>query len=355
MTRRVTLLTRNQFGYQTDYFNYQMHLASPTTMYEVSNICLDAGLPKISPLESEVFYAADHSDPKFMRLIKLLNAGWQSLKAGDTVIAKYFPGISFLRLNRNRINLIIDIRTMSVASNSLKRLVQDTLCRFEIWKAPRITVVSAMVAGKLKLTKWFLLPLGANIPLGLKVQVPGVRYEKPIFVYAGTLDGRDLSVLLQAFKLASLSVESRLRIIGDGESKLELQAIARKLGIANEVDFFGHIPHGSKFSELLSTSTFGIVHVPPTAYYAGQPSTKLYEYWAHGLPVLCSNYPSGAGELEIGTGAVYEFNSGDLAECMIRSLKEIEDFNLTKIKELALEHTWEKIVKNYLEPAIRSD
>jgi glycosyltransferase involved in cell wall biosynthesis len=212
-----------------------------------------------------------------------------------------------------------------------------------------------MVAMKLKLTKWFLLPLGANIPMGMQVQAPEVRGENPIFVYAGTLDGRDLSVLLHAFKLASASVVSRLRIIGDGECRLELEAIASKLGITNEVDFVGHIPHGSKFSELLSTSTLGIVHVPPTPYYAGQPSTKLYEYWAHGLPVLCSNYPSGAGELEIGTGLVYEFNSRDLAECMVRSVRNIEDFNLPKIKELALEHTWEKIVKNYLEPVIGLD
>jgi len=352
MASPTILLTRNQFGYQTDYFNYSKYLSKPEFNHQVINVCIDAGHPKVNAPNVEVVYVADTSSPKIVRWVKLILAGLHGLSSGHTVVVKYFPGASLLRLSRNKKNLVIDIRTLSVSPNPLRRMIQDLLCRLEVRGNDRITVVSNSIAQKLCLKNWHLLPLGANLPISTAFSEGKDGPKIPLLVYAGTLDGRDLTTLIRGFEKASHCVEARLRIIGSGKSEHQLISLVVELGISDKVEFLGYIPHGEEFSKLLKTSSFGIVHVPPTDYYAGQPSTKLYEYWAHGLPVLCSNYPSGAAEIQDGTGLLYNFNSDDLRDCIVRALKDLESFDSEKIYELALSHTWEKVVQKYLVPVL---
>jgi glycosyltransferase involved in cell wall biosynthesis len=355
MRNGITLVARNQFGYQTDYFNFSKILTQKFGRESVTSLCLDAGFEKIPPENAVVVYVAGQSHSKLFRFASLLKASLSALKLGDTLVVKYFPGASLLRFSRCRKNLVIDIRTLSVSPNILKRTLQDLLCRIEIMGHRRIAVVSEQVANKLKLNNWHLLPLGANPPfLNRKDRQPPGN-ETPIFVYAGTLDGRDLITMLDGFQIASLRMDVKLRIIGDGTSRPRLLAHCEELKIEDRVEFFGHIPHGEQFSSLLTSSTFGIVHVPPTDYYACQPSTKMYEYWAHGLPVLCSNYPAGASDVEFGTGSVYEFNPSDLADCILESCRNIEAFSFSKIQELANKHTWYSVVQSHLVPLLSNN
>ena len=352
LTRQITLLTRNQFGYQTDYFNYAKYLSEGIEGAAVVSICLDANQPKVDLPNARVVYVAGSSNMKVIRYLKLVLAGFRSLRAGDTLLVKYFPGFSLLRLSPRRRNIIVDIRTLSVSSDRTKRRIENFICRVEIWRNPRITVISSIVANKLHLSNWSLLPLAADPPRNPDLLAQKDKGGVPIFVYAGTLDGRELPVLLEAFQRISHDMPAKLRIIGTGASKASLQSLTEEMELEEKVHFYGHIPHGDLFSELLSTSTFGLVHVPPTEYYAGQPSTKLYEYWAHGLPVLCSNYPSGAGEIQNGTGEVYEFNPSDLAKCMNQAVRNYTNYDFSLISELASSHTWGKVISRHLIPIL---
>lgn len=352
MPNGITLVARNQFGYQTDYFNFTKLLTQKFGSDSVTSLCIDAGYEKIQPGNARVIYVAGPSHPKLVRFAKLVWAGLSALRLGDTVLVKYFPGVSVLRLSRWRKNLIVDIRTLSVSPIAYKRRMQDLLCRIEILGHGRVAVVSEHVAKKLRLNNWNLLPLGANPPFLRIEDRDSLGNQSPSFVYAGTLDGRDLMSMIQGFQIASLSMDIKLRVIGDGSSRSRLIARCEELAILDRVEFLGHIPHGQQFSSILMKSTFGIVHVPPTDYYAGQPSTKMYEYWAHGLPVLCSNYPAGASDVESGTGSVYEFNPIDLADCMIESCVNIKSFDFSRIQELANQHTWSTVVQNHLEPLL---
>jgi len=352
MKKPVTLLTRNQFGYQTDYFNYAKYLCKSELVVRVSFVCIDAGLPKIESSNVDVNYVADTSSSKLIRFGKLIFAGYRSLKLGHTLVVKYFPGVSLLRLSSNRKNIVLDLRTMSVSPNSLRRFIQDLLCKVEISGFQRITVISKQVAQKLSLKDWHPLPLGANPPEIGSFSETMSQSRIPILVYAGTLDGRDLTTLIKGFEKACSQSEVRLRVIGSGKSLDSLVALVSELGITDRVEFLGHVPHGEEFSKLLLSSSIGIVHVPPTTYYSGQPSTKLYEYWAHGLPVLCSNYPAGADEVQIGTGLVYDFTENDLAANIVAALKQVDSFDYAKIRELAEARTWEKVVESYILPIL---
>lgn len=351
----VSLLTRNQFGYQTDFFNYFKYLSRHPDISDVRYVCFDATLPKYEDGQAGILYVARQTNSKFLRFARLVAQGYKELAESRTVIVKYFPGVSLLRISKFSKNLIIDVRTLSVSPNPLRRTLEDLLCKIEIQGFTRVTVVSDLIGKKLWLRKWTLLPLGADLPEKQFQLKEAKARDTPILVYAGTLDGRNLTMLLQAFKIALQSQSLFLRIVGDGRSRTELMHITEKIGVSESVCFYGHVKHGLSFSNILSSSTFGLVHVPPTGYYAGQPSTKLYEYWSHGLPVLCSNYPAGAVEIKPGTGLVYDFTTEELAKCILRATERIDEFDYSSIRKIAMTRTWETLINSYLIPAIKSE
>ena len=352
--KQIALITRNQFGYQTDYFNYLKHLSQSYGTQNVKMYCLHSGLVNVSSDGLNVSYVGKLRESRIFRLFKLLWVGFAELKLGKIVMVKYLPGVSVLRFSKFRKNLVIDLRTLSVSPNPSRRWLEDLLCRFEIKGHANVTAISNVVGKKIGLKKFQLLPLGADLP-AQRVNPEVIEIGQALrLVYAGTLEGRQLEVLIEALYLASKEIPVELRIIGDGRSKSKLVEGCAKYGVTKLVTFYGHIQHGQEFSRILQSSHVGIVHVPPTSFYEGQPSTKLYEYWAHGLPVLCSNYPAGASEVLTGTGLIYNFDSESLSNRIIDFYEHPEAFSSQAISTFSSERTWSRVIDVYLMPIIQS-
>ena len=346
--KTIVLALKNQWGYQTDYNMYAKYLADN---FRVRVLSVDLGLEKIELPKGLVVYTSDSSSSKFQRTLQLLRAIRSELSLGNQVLCKYFPGISLLATHSQSKNVILDFRTVSVSRNKIQRIIEDTLASIEAKFFRRINVVHNSVATKYRIAVSNVVPLGAEEVVLSKTERSGLRGQTR-FVYVGALAGRKLEILLEAFALAAPKLRAELHIVGDGSGLSALRALANDKALDTIVHFHGRIAHGRELTSLLSSCHWGIVHVPPTKYYSGQPSTKMFEYFAHGLPVLCSNYPAGVEFMQENLGYVYEFNSHSLAQTLETASTASPNFDTEEIKLYSKQFLWKNIVKSKLEPTL---
>ena len=108
-------------------------------------------------------------------------------------------------------------------------------------------------------------------------------------LYAGTVAGRyGVDRVVRA--VARLKDEIPgigLRVVGDGDAVPSLDALARELGIADRVRFDGPVPL-DRIPDVIRSSWIGAQPHPDDALMRFSLSTKLLEWCALGLPVVCS-------------------------------------------------------------------
>jgi len=107
--------------------------------------------------------------------------------------------------------------------------------------------------------------------------------------------------------LAKSHPRIRLLIAGEGEEKATYMALAKELGVENNVEFLGHIDH-TKLLQAYENCFLGL------ALYSGKGSWNKYgdsmkarEYMAKGLPVIITKIPSTADDIaRYGSGVVLD-------------------------------------------------
>jgi glycosyltransferase involved in cell wall biosynthesis len=114
--------------------------------------------------------------------------------------------------------------------------------------------------------------------------------DRPVVIAAGRLcEQKDFTTLLRAFRRVVDHRPARLIILGRGRLLGELKALAGELGIAERVDFHGHVPN-------------------PVAYFAAADLFVLSSAWegfgnvlveamVAGCPVVSTDCPSGPREI----------------------------------------------------------
>ena len=108
---------------------------------------------------------------------------------------------------------------------------------------------------------------------------------KVTFVYVGALIGmKGVDYLLQAFRRTSETEDVYLNLIGDGQERKNLERLARKLGIASRVHFYGFVPH-SECPDLIAGSRALIL---PSLYECG--GAVVLEAMAMSLPVIATKW-----------------------------------------------------------------
>ena len=109
-------------------------------------------------------------------------------------------------------------------------------------------------------------------------------------ITVGTLKAqKNQALLLHAFARLLETVDARLMLLGDGPLRGALEALARKLGLADKIIMPGFIPDPTPFYRTADLFALSSDH-------EGLP-TVLIEALACGLPVASTDCPSGPAEI----------------------------------------------------------
>lgn len=351
----IYLHSRIQFGYHSDSLRYAEILSEN---FSVTYSCLDQGHKRVSPKGFVVEYANGSSRSKVLKFCRLIAKTWNEYSNHDVSILVYHPGISLLAM-RCKKRAILDIRSMSMSSSRIKRGFWNLLLFCELRLFKHINVVSEDVARRLKLEHFRVVPVGADrteesFNAFSQKRKNGIENEA-VFTYVGTFENRDIDVLVKGFNIAASQVPVTLKLVlvGRGTVKDHREIVAAIDDSINNlnVSMPGYLIR-SEIDAFLNQTDCGIVHVPTDGRYAGHPSTKLFEYMAHGIPVMGSNYDFNCRFITRDVGFIYNFNADSISDCILRVLSNYNSFDSLFIRAQLNGSEWETIVKEKLVPVL---
>jgi glycosyltransferase involved in cell wall biosynthesis len=166
-------------------------------------------------------------------------------------------------------------------------------------------------------------------------------------VYIGGISERTgIYVLLDALNLLERSgLRPTLRLAGytDGEQgKAAVEEAIRKRGLARQIEFHGRLPH-AQVPEWIRAARIGLVPLQKIAKFLKNIPSKMFEYWACGLPVIASDLPPARRFLAPGENGLL-FTPGDPASlaATIRHLLEAPEkaAMLGRAGQERIETTW---------------
>jgi glycosyltransferase involved in cell wall biosynthesis len=172
------------------------------------------------------------------------------------------------------------------------------------------------------------------------------------FIYLGRLvDWKAVDLLIKAFARASTQIDATLEIIGDGELRGKLQALADSLNVKDRINFAGWMSQ-SQAAERLGHSD---VFVLPSLYECG--GAVVLEAMAVGLPVIATRWGGPADYVDSSCGILIEPSSEEnlvngMAEAMIhltRSPETRRQMGAAGRARVEEHFTWDKKVDALLE------
>jgi glycosyltransferase involved in cell wall biosynthesis len=108
-------------------------------------------------------------------------------------------------------------------------------------------------------------------------------------------------VLVRA--LALLPPQIDLLMVGEGSLRFDSEALAKRLGVSDRIEWTGSLPHGEAIRRLSECDVLASPHTPlPDQEFFGSP-TKIFEYMAIGRPIVASALGQLAEILEDGRTA----------------------------------------------------
>lgn len=346
---KILIHNRAQYGLHTDTQKY-LEILGPHM--EIEYVCLDASREKQFPALGEVTYACSPNDFKFLRAFKLISYTLRNYKKFDHVFVVYHPGVSLLGLAL-RGNATLDIRSRVIGKNRVGHILGNYLLRIESKFFKNASVVSKELGKYLRLKDPLILPVGTDIQR-LTDHFPNSRIDdRIVFLYLGSLEQHEIHSLVEGFAIAKNEDNQKvfLRLVGSGpQSEItKIQEAIRENHLEESVEMLGH-QFRDKIPEIMSNADIGVVHIPTDGRYDGQPSTKLFEYWSFGLPVIASNYDMNKQLVFSDTGFLYEMNPADIARTISAIIERLPMYDRSLIAKKALDHSWDNIVLTQLKP-----
>jgi glycosyltransferase involved in cell wall biosynthesis len=159
--------------------------------------------------------------------------------------------------------------------------------------------------------------------------------------------------LLEALALLrGRGVEVSADVVGGGPLEAELRARAAALGLGDTVRFHGFVREHRDVERILAGAALGVAPYRPGSFTRYADPGKLKAYLAAGLPIVLTDVPPNAAELEREAGAeVAPFDAAGLAETVERGLASPDEWR--RRRRLALEYRrrfdWALLLPDLLE------
>lgn len=174
----------------------------------------------------------------------------------------------------------------------------------------------------------------------------------PLLITHGTLVRRyGIDRAIQALGLlAPAQPDLRLTVMGDGEQRPALEALAQELGLEDRVEFTGWLPWAEGLARVRQ-ATLCLVPVLGDGYGRFLLPTKLLEAVQLGVPVVCSRLPAIEVYFPEGVSYARAGDARDLADRIHELLSDPERARrqAERASEMVAELTWERVRERYLE------
>ncbi|HEY2587201.1 MAG TPA: glycosyltransferase family 4 protein [Tepidisphaeraceae bacterium] len=142
--------------------------------------------------------------------------------------------------------------------------------------------------------------------------------EPTRFIYLGRLVGwKAVDLLIKAFAHVAQRADATLTIIGDGNTRADLERLTADLGLGSRVEFAGWRPQPEAARMLQEADAF----ILPSLYECG--GAVVLEAMATGLPVIATNWGGPADYVDAACGILVDPASEDgfitgMADAMVR-------------------------------------
>lgn len=135
--------------------------------------------------------------------------------------------------------------------------------------------------------------------------------------------------------------EARLRILGDGQQRGEIEALVRTLGLSEVVQFFGFVPY-EEMMQHLREAHVGAVTMVRNEETDLIHTIKMQEYMVVGLPVVISRTSAVEGYFDETSVQFFEAeNPADLAASLLRLRND------PPLRRQLAEHAYERCERLY--------
>lgn len=194
-----------------------------------------------------------------------------------------------------------------------------------------------------------LVPIGIWLEEFQKIKVKKIKDKKQLIFVGHILAKQGLQLVLRAIpKIVKEVPNFNFLIIGDGPYLKELKKLASELKINNYVEFLGPIFDMKKLIYFLKRSHLAVAmynkELDTFTKYADP--TKLKTYLAAGLPIILTDVPHNAKDIEkSGCGKIVKYDVDELYKAIVKFLNDemlLEKSSKNAIN-FAKNYDWNKI------------
>lgn len=180
-------------------------------------------------------------------------------------------------------------------------------------------------------------------PVYEKKKITQNHFENSYLLNVGRFESqKDHHTLLKAFKLVLHEVDIRLKLLGEGVLREELELLSRDLGIQDKVDFEGFVESPESYYEHATVFVLSSTHETF--------ANVLVEAMAYGIPVVSTN--CGGPSYIINNTSIGELvpikDHKQLAIAILKVIKNPGNYNRETIISRAQDFSIESIGNKYL-------
>ena len=223
---------------------------------------------------------------------------------------------------KNRTVVVVDVH------EAYELVVEDRLW-IRNWYRPFVKFFTSILVSARN--RWADIVLIADASIGENVEVLVSNRPSPLdlpplrspdfpfrLVYVG--DIRASRGLQEMLSLIEMTPEVHLDLIGPCEESENLLNAIEGRGLSKRITWHGRLPYRKSW-EIASSSIAGLCLLRPTPAFVNAIPTKIWEYWAVGIPVLGSKLPAQTRLIEESGGGFV----GEVEDLSLRVLTFIQN------------------------------